>query len=53
MKITATETYTEYDTGKAVVRIHPGKLSEEERRVVIEKAAQRYLKAMYAAKTGA
>lgn len=32
----------EYVTEKAIVRIHPGKLTEEERRVVIEKAAREF-----------
>ena len=37
---------TEYITEKAIVRIHPGKLSEEERKAVIEKAAQRFFRAI-------
>lgn len=37
---------TEYMTDKAIVRIHPGKLSEEERKAVIERAAQRFFKAI-------
>ena len=39
-----TETYTEYDFGNAIVRIHPGKLTEEERRVVWEDATRKFLK---------
>jgi hypothetical protein len=38
--------YTEYITEKACVRIHPGKLSEEERRVVIVNAAKEFYKAI-------
>ena len=37
---------TEYITEKAIVRIHPGKLTEEERKVVIENAARDLLKAI-------
>ncbi len=37
---------TEYITESAIVRIHPGKLSEEERKVAIEKAAQQFFKAI-------
>lgn len=48
MEVKVTEKYTEYDTGRAIVRIHPGKLTEEERRAVLESAALRYLKAIQA-----
>ena len=34
----------EYITGKAVVRIHPGKLTEEERKVVLEDAVQKFFR---------
>ena len=34
--------YTEYNLGYAIVRIHPGKLTEEERRVVLENAAKKF-----------
>ena len=34
----------EYTIGKAIVRIHPGKLTEEERRVVLEDAARKFYK---------
>ena len=34
----------EFDFGFAVVRIHEGKLSEEERRVVLENAAKGFYK---------
>lgn len=37
---------TEYITEKAIVRIHPGKLTEEERRVVLENAARNFLRAI-------
>ena len=37
---------TEYISEKAIVRIHPGKLSEEERRVVMERAAVKFFKAI-------
>ena len=37
---------TEYVTEKAIVRFHPGKLSEEERRVVIINAAKEFYKAI-------
>lgn len=36
----------EYITDKAIVRIHPGKLSEEERKVVLENAARKFYKAI-------
>lgn len=39
-------TYTEYRTEKAIVRFHPGKLSEEERKVVIINAAKEFYKAI-------
>ena len=39
-------TYTEHTTEKATVRFHPGKLSEEERRVVIINAAKEFYKAI-------
>lgn len=39
-------TCTEYITEKAIVRIHPGKLSEEERKVVIIDAAKEFYKAI-------
>ncbi len=38
--------FVEYRTDKAVVRIHPGKLSEEERKVVIINAAKEFHKAI-------
>lgn len=34
----------EYDLGTAIVRIHPGKLTEEERKKVITNAAERFYK---------
>lgn len=43
---------TEYITDKAIVRIHPGKMSEEERKAVIEKAAQRFFRAIEESKKG-
>lgn len=36
----------EYKTDKAIVRFHPGKLSEEERKVVIINAAKEFYKAI-------
>lgn len=39
-------TCTEYRTEKAIVRFHTGKLSEEERRVVIINAAKEFYKAI-------
>jgi hypothetical protein len=39
-------TYTEYITEKAAVRFHPGKLTEEERKVVIVNAAKEFYKAI-------
>lgn len=36
----------EYDLGYAIVRIHPGKRSEEERRKVLEDAAKDFWKAL-------
>jgi hypothetical protein len=36
----------EYKTEKAIVRIHPGKLSEEERKVVMTNAAKEFYKAI-------
>lgn len=41
---------TEYKIGKATVRIHPGKLSEEERKVLWEHETAKYLKAVCAAR---
>lgn len=35
-----------YETDNAVVRIHPGKLTEEERKVVIENAARKFYQAI-------
>lgn len=40
------EAAAEYKIGKATVRIHPGKLSEEERKVVIINAAKEFYKAI-------
>lgn len=35
-----------YETENAIVRIHPGKLTEEERKVVLENAARKYYEAI-------
>lgn len=35
-----------YRTDKAIVRIHPGKLTEEERKVVLEAAAKDFFRAI-------
>lgn len=43
---------TEYITDKAIVRIHPGKMSEEERKAVLEEAAQRFFRAIEQSKKG-
>jgi len=40
------EPSVEYDFGYAVVRIHTGKRSEEERRKVLEDAAKEFYKAL-------
>jgi len=37
---------TEYVTEKAIVRIHPGKLTDEERRAVLEDASRNFLRAI-------
>lgn len=37
---------TEYNFGFAIVRVHDGKLTEEERKRVIENAAKDYYKAI-------
>ena len=37
---------TEYITNKAIVRIHSGKLTEEQRREVLEDAARNFLRAI-------
>ena len=37
---------TEYVTEKAIVRIHPGKLTAEERRAVLEDAAKQFVRAL-------
>lgn len=37
---------TEYRTEKAIVRIHPGKLTEEQRKVVLEDAAKNFFRAV-------
>lgn len=44
---------TEYDLGYAIVRIHPGKMSEAERKAVIEEAAKRFYTAIEKSKKGA
>lgn len=36
----------EYITEKAIVRIHPGKLTEEERKAVLEDAARNFFRAI-------
>lgn len=41
---------TEYVTEKAIVRMHPGKLTEEERKVVLEDAARNFFRAIQKAK---
>lgn len=46
MKITVCENYTEYDTGKAIVRIHSGKRTAEERKAVLEDAAKQFVRAL-------
>jgi len=42
---------TEYITETAIVRIHPGKLSDEERRAVLEDAAKRFYMAIQKSKS--
>ena len=37
---------TEYVMEKAIVRIHPGKLTKEERKVVLENAAMDFFRAV-------
>jgi len=37
----------EIDTGTAIVRIHSGKRSEEERKAAIKKAAEEFFQAIY------
>jgi len=37
---------TEYVTEKAIVRIHPGKFTEEQRKVVLENAAKDFFRAV-------
>ena len=37
-------------TEKAIVRIHPGKLTEEERKAVIKDETNKYLRAVWSAK---
>lgn len=36
----------EYNTGRAIVRIHPDKLTKEERRAVLEDAARDFYRAI-------
>ena len=43
---------TEYITEKAIVRIHPGKMTEEERRAAFESVAKRFYKDFVAMKKG-
>ena len=43
-------TCTEYITEKAIVRFHPGKLTAEERKAVIEDAAREFYEAIQKAK---
>ena len=40
----------EFKTGKATVRIHPGKLSKEERQELWKDETAKYLKAVYMAR---
>ena len=40
----------EYRFGNAIVRIHPGKLSKEERQAAIEEATRKYLKKVLVAR---
>lgn len=40
------DSVTTYKTGRAVVRIHPGKCTEEERREAFERAAIQFTKAV-------
>lgn len=48
MKITQLDNgVVEYDTGKAIVRIHPGKLNEEERKEKLKNATETFCKAAY------
>lgn len=42
----------EYETGRAVVRIHPGKLTEEQRKAVLENAAKEFFRAIQKAQNG-
>ena len=44
------DSVAEFKIGNATVRIHPGKLSEEERKANIEDATRTYLKAVLAAR---
>ena len=39
----------ELRVGKAIVRIHPGNSTEEERRAIVEEAATKLIKALWAA----
>lgn len=40
--------YTEYDFGTAVVRIHPGKRTEEQRKEALTYAAQKFYRNVHA-----
>ena len=40
-----------YETEKAIVRIHPGKLTEEERREVLENAMRKFYAAIQKSKS--
>lgn len=40
------EEVKEYRTEKAIVRIHPGKLTEEQRKAVLENAAKEFFRAI-------
>lgn len=42
----------EYDMGRAIVRIHPGKLTEEQRKAVLENAAKEFFRAIQKAQNG-
>ena len=44
---------TEYDLGYAIVRVHTGRMSEAERKAVIEEAAKRFYTAIEKTKKGA
>ena len=50
--LTMNEAVFEHRTEKAIVRIHPGKLTEDQRRAVLEDAGRTFFRAIQRVKQG-